>query len=54
MLVGAFTCSLCHEGRVIIAGTAATMDVPEVQKGSFSVTGFNLMEYKKKKPDIYR
>ncbi|XP_018303686.1 quinone oxidoreductase-like protein 2 isoform X2 [Mycetomoellerius zeteki] len=46
---------LCHEGRVIIAGTAATMaDVSDVQKGSFSITGFNLMEYKKKKPDIYR
>ncbi|XP_018374842.1 PREDICTED: quinone oxidoreductase-like protein 2 isoform X2 [Trachymyrmex cornetzi] len=46
---------LCHEGRVIIAGTATTMaDVSDVQKGSFSVTGFNLMEYKKKKPDVYR
>ncbi|KYN05319.1 Quinone oxidoreductase-like protein 2 [Cyphomyrmex costatus] len=46
---------LCHEGRVIIAGTTATMaDVSDVQKGSFSITGFNLMEYKKKKPDVYR
>ncbi|XP_071555166.1 quinone oxidoreductase-like protein 2 isoform X2 [Temnothorax nylanderi] len=47
---------LCHEGRVIIAGTAATVtdNRSEVQKGSFSITGFNLAEYKKKKPDIYR
>ncbi|KYN10701.1 PREDICTED: quinone oxidoreductase-like protein 2 isoform X1 [Trachymyrmex cornetzi] len=46
---------LSREGRVIIAGTATTMaDVSDVQKGSFSVTGFNLMEYKKKKPDVYR
>ncbi|KAG5308449.1 QORL2 protein, partial [Acromyrmex insinuator] len=45
---------LCHEGRVIIAGTATIADGSDVQKGSFSVTGFNLMEYKKKKPDVYR
>jgi len=51
-----FTCSLCHEGRVIVAGTVVTMtDVhSEVQKSSFSVTGFNLTEYRKKKPDVYR
>ncbi|XP_077266086.1 quinone oxidoreductase-like protein 2 isoform X1 [Temnothorax americanus] len=47
---------LSREGRVIIAGTAATVtdNCSEVQKGSFSITGFNLAEYKKKKPDIYR
>ncbi|XP_024876712.1 quinone oxidoreductase-like protein 2 [Temnothorax curvispinosus] len=47
---------LSREGRVIIAGTAATVtdNRSEVQKGSFSITGFNLAEYKKKKPDIYR
>ncbi|KMQ96835.1 quinone oxidoreductase-like protein 2-like protein [Lasius niger] len=47
---------LCHEGRVIIAGTATTMTNAhsEVQQGSFSVTGFNLTEYRKKKPDEYR
>lgn len=46
---------LSREGRVIVAGTTATMaDGSEVQKGSFSVTGFNLAEYKKKKPDVYR
>ncbi|KAL0099876.1 hypothetical protein PUN28_019952 [Cardiocondyla obscurior] len=47
---------LSREGRVIIAGTAATTtdSRSEVQKGSFSITGFNLAEYKKKKPDDYR
>ncbi|EGI65586.1 Quinone oxidoreductase-like protein 2 [Acromyrmex echinatior] len=45
---------LSREGRVIIAGTATIADGSDVQKGSFSVTGFNLMEYKKKKPDVYR
>ncbi|XP_011865603.1 PREDICTED: quinone oxidoreductase-like protein 2 isoform X2 [Vollenhovia emeryi] len=46
---------VCHEGRVIVAGTAATVaDRSEVQKGSFSVTGFDLAEYKQKKPDVYR
>ncbi|XP_012220584.1 quinone oxidoreductase-like protein 2 [Linepithema humile] len=47
---------LSREGRVIVAGTAAaTTDVhSEVQKGSFSVTGFNLTEYRRKKPDVYR
>ncbi|XP_012060370.1 PREDICTED: quinone oxidoreductase-like protein 2 homolog, partial [Atta cephalotes] len=46
---------LSREGRVVIAGTTTTMaDVSDVQKGSFSITGFNLMEYKKKKPDVYR
>lgn len=46
---------LSREGRVIVAGTAATMTgASEAQKGSFSVTGFNLAEYKKKKPDVYR
>lgn len=53
---GAFIYSLCHEGRVIIAGTATTTtdNRSEVQKGSFSVTGFDLAEYKKRKPDVYR
>ncbi|XP_011343214.1 quinone oxidoreductase-like protein 2 isoform X2 [Ooceraea biroi] len=48
---------LCHEGRMIIAGTAATMNTDvqsDVQKGSFSVTGFSLREYRKRKPDVYR
>ncbi|XP_011865602.1 PREDICTED: quinone oxidoreductase-like protein 2 isoform X1 [Vollenhovia emeryi] len=46
---------LSREGRVIVAGTAATVaDRSEVQKGSFSVTGFDLAEYKQKKPDVYR
>lgn len=47
---------LSREGRVIIAGTAATMTDfrSEVQKGSFSVTSFDLVEYKKRKPDVYR
>ncbi|XP_072758736.1 quinone oxidoreductase-like protein 2 isoform X1 [Anoplolepis gracilipes] len=47
---------LSREGRVIVAGTAATMTNAhsEVQKGSFSVTGFNLAEYRKKNPDVYR
>lgn len=27
---------------------------PEVQEGSFSVSGFNLTKYRKKKPDVYR
>ncbi|XP_036148154.1 quinone oxidoreductase-like protein 2 isoform X2 [Monomorium pharaonis] len=44
---------LSREGRVIVAGTTMT-GASETQKGSFSVTGFNLMEYKKKKPDVYR
>ncbi|XP_032668734.1 quinone oxidoreductase-like protein 2 [Odontomachus brunneus] len=47
---------LSREGRVIVAGTAMTMTDAhsEVQKSSFSVSGFNLTEYRKKKPDIYR
>ncbi|XP_029167266.1 quinone oxidoreductase-like protein 2 [Nylanderia fulva] len=47
---------LSREGRLIIAGTATTVTNAhsEVQKGSFSVTGFNLAEYKKRKPDVYR
>ncbi|XP_029677787.1 quinone oxidoreductase-like protein 2 [Formica exsecta] len=47
---------LSREGRVIVAGTATTMTNAhsEVQKGSFSVTGFNLAEYRKRKPDVYR
>ncbi|EZA51584.1 hypothetical protein DMN91_009853 [Ooceraea biroi] len=48
---------LSREGRMIIAGTAATMNTDvqsDVQKGSFSVTGFSLREYRKRKPDVYR
>ncbi|XP_070153354.1 quinone oxidoreductase-like protein 2 [Polyergus mexicanus] len=47
---------LSREGRVIVAGTATivTNAHSEVQKGSFSVTGFNLAEYRKRKPDVYR
>lgn len=47
---------LSREGRIIIAGTATTItnSHSEVQKGSFSITGFNLTEYKKRKPDVYR
>ncbi|EFN77906.1 quinone oxidoreductase-like protein 2 isoform X2 [Harpegnathos saltator] len=47
---------LSREGRVVIAGTATTIADAhsEVQKGSFSVSGFNLTEYRKKKPDVYR
>ncbi|EFN61488.1 Quinone oxidoreductase-like protein 2 [Camponotus floridanus] len=47
---------LSREGRIIIAGTATTMtnSHSEAQKGSFSITGFNLTEYKKRKPDVYR
>ncbi|GAB1862045.1 Quinone oxidoreductase-like protein 2 [Camponotus japonicus] len=47
---------LSREGRIIIAGTATTMTNvhSEAQEGSFSVTGFNLAEYRKRKPDVYR
>ncbi|XP_050452856.1 quinone oxidoreductase-like protein 2 [Cataglyphis hispanica] len=47
---------LSREGRIIIAGTATTVTnaYSEVQKGSFSITGFNLIEYRKRKPDVYR
>lgn len=47
---------LSREGRVIIAGTTTTTtdNRSEVQNGSFSVTGFDLAEYKKRKPDVYR
>ncbi|XP_047354565.1 quinone oxidoreductase-like protein 2 isoform X3 [Vespa velutina] len=46
-----------HEGRVVIAGAAATktQDVQsKIEPGSFSITGFNLNEYRKKDPDSYR
>ncbi|KAG7212650.1 hypothetical protein KM043_012933 [Ampulex compressa] len=47
---------LSREGRVIVAGTATTMTEAhsEVQKNSFSVTGLDLREYRKKKPEVYR
>ncbi|XP_014474125.1 PREDICTED: quinone oxidoreductase-like protein 2 isoform X2 [Dinoponera quadriceps] len=47
---------LSREGRVIIAGTATTITDAhsEVQKSSFSVSGFSLTEYRKKMPDVYR
>ncbi|XP_046826646.1 quinone oxidoreductase-like protein 2 isoform X2 [Vespa crabro] len=48
---------ISHEGRVVIAGAAAakTQDVQsKIEPGSFSITGFNLNEYRKKDPDSYR
>ncbi|XP_066603103.1 quinone oxidoreductase-like protein 2 [Prorops nasuta] len=47
---------LSREGRVVVAGTAATMDNAHahVQNGSFTVTGFNLADYKIRKPEVYR
>lgn len=47
---------LSREGRVIIAGSAVTLkntdsDIP---KDGFTVSGFNLREYRKKKPESYR
>lgn len=55
-----FTVAIHHlsrEGRVVIAGAAATktQDVQsKIEPGSFSITGFNLNEYRKKDPDSYR
>ncbi|XP_043674729.1 quinone oxidoreductase-like protein 2 isoform X1 [Vespula pensylvanica] len=47
---------LSHEGRIVIAGAAATKEDAQskVEAGSFSITGFNLNEYRKKDPDSYR
>ncbi|XP_053982397.1 quinone oxidoreductase-like protein 2 [Hylaeus volcanicus] len=43
---------LSREGRLIIAGTAATMT--KTDSDNFSVTGFSLREYRKQKPEEYR
>ncbi|XP_043252402.1 quinone oxidoreductase-like protein 2 [Colletes gigas] len=43
---------LSREGRIIIAGTAATMT--KTDSDQFSVSGFNLREYRKQKPEEYR
>ncbi|XP_076300682.1 quinone oxidoreductase-like protein 2 [Lasioglossum baleicum] len=43
---------LSREGRVIIAGSTAT--ITENDSDRFSVSGFNLREYKEKKPEEYR
>ncbi|XP_014613457.1 PREDICTED: quinone oxidoreductase-like protein 2 isoform X3 [Polistes canadensis] len=47
---------LSHEGRVVIAGAAATkMDAQTgIEDGSFTITGFNLDEYRRKEPESYR
>lgn len=47
---------LSREGRVIIAGTTAPMkdNDSEPSKDSFTVSGFDLTEYRKKKPEVYR
>ncbi|XP_017756648.1 PREDICTED: quinone oxidoreductase-like protein 2 [Eufriesea mexicana] len=47
---------LSREGRVIIAGTAVTMTKKdsEKSKNGFRISGFNLAEYKKTKPESYR
>ncbi|XP_003702728.1 quinone oxidoreductase-like protein 2 [Megachile rotundata] len=47
---------LSREGRAIIAGTAAisTNNESKDEEGGFSVTGFNLRDYRKKKPETYR
>nr|XP_050855652.1 quinone oxidoreductase-like protein 2 isoform X2 [Vespula vulgaris] len=47
---------LSHEGRIVIAGAAAAKEDAQskVEAGSFSITGFNLNEYRKKDPDSYR
>ncbi|XP_015429401.1 PREDICTED: quinone oxidoreductase-like protein 2 [Dufourea novaeangliae] len=43
---------LSREGRVVIAGSTAIMNESDTNR--FSVTGFNLREYRKKKPEAYR
>ncbi|XP_014613455.1 PREDICTED: quinone oxidoreductase-like protein 2 isoform X2 [Polistes canadensis] len=47
---------LSREGRVVIAGAAATkMDAQTgIEDGSFTITGFNLDEYRRKEPESYR
>ncbi|XP_043493339.1 quinone oxidoreductase-like protein 2 isoform X2 [Polistes fuscatus] len=47
---------LSHEGRVVIAGAAATkMDTQTgIEDGSFTITGFSLDEYRRKEPESYR
>ncbi|XP_017794190.1 PREDICTED: quinone oxidoreductase-like protein 2 [Habropoda laboriosa] len=47
---------LSREGRVVIAGTTATVkdSDSDAPKESFTVSGFNLTEYRKKKPEVYR
>ncbi|KAK2581132.1 hypothetical protein KPH14_007945 [Odynerus spinipes] len=47
---------LSREGRIVIAGAAATQTntQSEPEADSFSITGFNISEYRKKNPDIYR
>nr|XP_050855651.1 quinone oxidoreductase-like protein 2 isoform X1 [Vespula vulgaris] len=54
-----FTVAIHHlsrEGRIVIAGAAAAKEDAQskVEAGSFSITGFNLNEYRKKDPDSYR
>ncbi|XP_043603283.1 quinone oxidoreductase-like protein 2 [Bombus pyrosoma] len=47
---------LSREGRVIIAGSAVTVETSDsdTEKNGFSVSGFNLRQYRKKKPESYR
>ncbi|KAF3420324.1 hypothetical protein E2986_07071 [Frieseomelitta varia] len=47
---------LSREGRVIIAGSAVTLKSTDsdIPKDVFTISGFNLKEYKKKKPELYR
>lgn len=47
---------LSRQGRVIVAGSAAVMCGGEcaAQEDSFGVSGLNLREYRKAKPEIYR
>ncbi|CAD1473480.1 unnamed protein product, partial [Heterotrigona itama] len=43
------------DGRVIIAGSAVTLkNDSDVPKDGFNVSGFNLRECRKKKPELYR
>ncbi|CAL7942029.1 unnamed protein product [Xylocopa violacea] len=52
---GVVVYQLSREGRAIIAGSAITedMDSKESENG-FGISGFNLREYRKKKPKEYR
>ncbi|KAL2714326.1 quinone oxidoreductase-like protein 2 isoform X4 [Vespula squamosa] len=54
-----FTVAIHHlsrEGRVVIAGAAGVKEDAQsnIEPGSFSITGFNLNQYRKKDPDSYR